>query len=300
MRKKSPMGVLARGLTQNAEMTTSRRNKQLIHLQGNLLGVISAIVLLTLVLVAVAAPLVAPYDPYVMTPTRSFEAPSAAHLFGTDEFGRDILSRVIFATRISVGTAVVVVVFASAVGVPMGLVAGYFGGTADTIIMRLIDTILAFPAILLAMGLIAVMGQSAINGMIAVIIVSIPAFARLVRASTLQQKELEYVEASRIVGSRDFRIMLRTILPNCLPPLLVQVAINATWAVLLEAGLSFLGLGVKPPTPSWGQMLNVSRNYLYRSPWYGLFPGVFLTVLVLSLNTLADTLQKILSRGRIQ
>ena len=286
--------------TQSAEVATSRRNRQWSRLRENWLGLISAIILSTLVLIAAAAPALSPYDPFVMTPKQAFEAPSGSHPFGTDEFGRDILSLVILGTRISVGTAVVVVIVASFLGVPLGLVAGYFGGKVDSIIMRVIDTILAFPAILLAMGLIAVMGQSATNGMIAVIIVSIPAFARLIRASTLQQKELEYVEAARVMGSRDLRIMLRTILPNCLPPLLVQIAINATWAVLLEAGLSFLGLGVKPPMPSWGQMLNISRNYLYRAPWYGLFPGVFLTVLVLSLNILADTLQRILSRGRIR
>jgi ABC-type dipeptide/oligopeptide/nickel transport system permease subunit len=211
-----------------------------------------------------------------------------------------LLSRTIYGTRVSVGTALVVVIVASLIGAPLGLMAGYFGGAVDTVIMRLVDTILAFPAILLAMGLIAVLGAGATNGMIAVIIVSIPAFARLVRASTLQQKPLEYVEASRVIGASDARIMLRTLMPNCLAPLLVQVAINATWAVLLEAALSFLGLGVRPPTPSWGQMLNVSRNYLYNAPWYGLFPGVFLTVLVLSLNAFSDWLQKLLSRGRIQ
>jgi peptide/nickel transport system permease protein len=207
---------------------------------------------------------------------------------------------VIFGTRISIGTAAVVVVLASGIGIPLGLMAGYFGGLVDSVIMRLIDTILAFPAILLAMALIAVLGQGATNSMVAVIIVSIPAFARLVRASALQQKQLEYVEAARVIGASDTRIMLRAILPSCLPPVLVQVAINASFAVLLEAGLSFLGLGVKPPTPSWGQMLNVGRIHLYRAPWYGLFPGMFLTVLVLSLNISADTMQRFMSRGRIR
>jgi peptide/nickel transport system permease protein len=260
----------------------------------------AGLILIAMGCMAIAAPLVAPHNPLVMSPPDAFEPPSLAHLFGTDEFGRDLLSRVIFGTRISVGTAAVVVVLASVIGIPLGLLAGYFGGTVDSVIMRLIDTILAFPAILLAMALIAVLGQGAANSMAAVIIVSIPAFARLVRASTLQQKQLEYVEAARVIGASDTRIMLRAILPSCLPPVLVQVAINASFAVLLEAALSFLGLGVRPPTPSWGQMLNVGRIHLYRAPWYGLFPGIFLTLLVLSLNLLADAVQKIMSRGQIR
>jgi peptide/nickel transport system permease protein len=292
------MTTATQSLTQAGQR--SARHDVRVRIGRNWLGLAAASILVLLVLVAVASPLITPYDPLAMLPQQAFEAPSWSHVFGTDEFGRDILSRVLYGTRISVGTAAVVVVVAVAIGAPLGLMAGYFGGAVDTIIMRLVDTILAFPAILLAMGLIAVLGQGATNGMIAVIIVSIPAFARLVRASTLQQKGLEYVEASRVIGARHARIMLRAILPNCLAPLLVQVAINATWAVLLEASLSFLGLGVEPPTPSWGQMLNVSRNYLYRAPWYGLFPGAFLTILVLSLNTFSDWLQKIMSHGKIR
>ncbi len=264
------------------------------------LGVVAAVILVLLMLLGLAAPLVSPYDPLAMAPTRAFEAPSAAHLFGTDEFGRDLLSRVIYGTRASVGTALVVVLLSTLVGVPLGLVAGYFGGWIDAVIMRVVDAVLAFPAILLAMGLIAVLGQGPANGMVAVTIVSIPTFARLIRAVTLQQKKLEYVEAARALGARDARILFLTILPNCLPPLLPQIAINAGFAVLLESGLSFLGLGVKPPAPSWGQMLNSGRIYLHRAAWYGVFPGVFLTLLVLSLNLLADALQKMFSHGRIR
>ena len=293
------MTTAARTLTRGGQLPVERHIIR-ERLRRNWLGLLAASLLAVFVLVGAAAPLLTPYDPLVMSPKQAFAPPSWSHLFGTDEFGRDLLSRAVYGTRISVGTAAVVVVVAVAIGAPLGLMAGYFGGAVDTVIMRLVDTILAFPAILLAMGLIAVLGQGAVNGMIAVIIVSIPAFARLVRASTLQQKEMEYVEASRVIGASHLRIMLRTVLPNCLAPLLVQVAINATWAVLLEAALSFLGLGVQPPTPSWGQMLNVSRNYLYRAPWYGLFPGVFLTMLVLSLNTVSDWLQKIMSHGKIR
>jgi len=252
-----------------------------------------------LALLAVAAPLLTRYDPLAMAPTRALEAPSGTHWFGTDQFGRDLLSRVVYGARVSVGSAAIVVLVAGVAGVSLGLTAGYYGGLVDACVMRLVDTIMAFPALLLAMGLIAILGQSATNAIIAVIIVSIPAFARLVRATTLQQKELDYVEASRSIGATDVRVM-RAIFPNCLPPLLVQIAINASWAVLTEAALSFLGLGTRPPTPSWGQMLSDSRNYLYRAPWYGVFPGAFLTMLVLSLNTFADTLQHSLSARMIQ
>jgi peptide/nickel transport system permease protein len=276
-----------------AKVHTARRRRDWVE-------TVAGVTLLILVILAIAAPIVARYDPLVMSLGDTFQAPSAAHPFGTDEFGRDLLSRVVYGARVSVGTAAMVVVIASALGIPLGLLAGYFGGVADAVIMRMIDTLLAFPAIVLAMGLIAVLGTGATNGMIAVIIVSIPSFARLVRASTLQQKAQEYVMAARSIGASDARIIFRAILPNCLPPVLTQVAISASTAVLLEAGLSFLGLGVTPPTPSWGQMLNTARTFLYRSAWYGLFPGIFLTVLVLSLNILSDALQKRMSGGRIQ
>ena len=269
-------------------------------LRKNWTGWLAATILALLIFIAVAAPLIAPYDPLAMTPPEAFQAPSSAHPFGTDEFGRDILSRILYGTQVSVGTAAAVIVFAGLVGVLLGLLAGYLGGFVDAVIMRLLDTILAFPAILLALGLVAVLGQGVVNSTIAVSIVSVPTFARLIRATILQQREMEYVEAARMIGASELRIMTRTLLPNALPPLLVQVAINATWAVQLEAGLSFLGLGVKPPTPSWGQMLNISRGYLYRAPWYGLYPGISLMLLVLSLNILADSLQKYLARGRIR
>ena len=265
------------------------------------IGRLAMAILIVLVVAAVFAPIVAPYDPFQMDTINSFEGPSLTHIFGTDEYGRDIFSRVIYGTRISVFTAALVVSAACALGGALGLVAGYYNNSmAATIIMRLIDTILAFPAILLAMALIAVLGRGAINSAIAVIVVSIPTFARLIRATVLQQKAMDYVEASRAAGASDFWIIARVLLPNTLPPILVQSAVNATWAIQLEAGLSFLGLGVTPPTPSLGQMLDTGRDYLYRAPWYGLFPGIALVLLVLSLNILADSLQKRISHGLIQ
>ncbi len=265
------------------------------------IGRLASVILAILAIAAVFAPVVAPFDPFKMDSINSFEAPSLTHVFGTDEFGRDIFSRVIYGTRISVFTAALVVTAACVLGGTLGLVAGYYSNTvAESVIMRLIDTILAFPAILLAMALIAALGRGTINSAIAVIVVSIPTFARLIRATVLQQKEMDYVEASRAAGASDFWIVSRVLLPNTLPPILVQAAVNATWAIQLEAGLSFLGLGVTPPQPSLGQMLDTGRDYLYRAPWYGLFPGIALVLLVLSLNILADSLQKKISHGRIQ
>lgn len=261
-------------------------------------GAASALMLLVLIgVLAVIAPVVGIPDPLVTNPRDAFASPSSQFWFGSDELGRDLFGRVIYGARVSLGAAAIVVVFGALIGVPLGLIAGYLGGAIDAVFMRLADVLFAFPAILLAMGLIAVLGQSATNAAIAVTIVSIPGFARLTRASVLAQKERDYVLAARSLGSGTGRLMLRTILPNCLGPLIVQAAFVASWAVLLEASLSFLGLGVKPPTPSWGQMLNTGKDFLYRSPWYGIFPGAALTLVVLSLNALGDIAQRVIDRG---
>lgn len=260
----------------------------------------ATLALLFLLLVAILAVFPSAFrvpDPLLTTPRDAFLPPSSTYLFGTDDLGRDLFSRTIYGARVSLGTAIVVVVLAAGIGVPLGLVAGYREGIVDTLVMRGVDVVLAFPAILLAMGLIAVIGAGWFNGALAVTIVSIPAFARLTRASVLQEKQKEYVMAARTVGAATPRILVRTILPNCLGPLLVQAAFVATWAILLEAALSFLGLGVSPPTPSWGQMLSAGKTNLYRAWWYGFFPGLALTLVVLSLNTLGETTQRIISRG---
>ena len=253
--------------------------------------------LLALCLVALAPAIFGVPDPLATSPRDAFATPSARSLFGTDDLGRDLFARTMYGARVSLVTALVVVAAAAAVGVPIGLLAGYASGWTDALLMRLVDVILAFPAILLAMGLIAVLGQGRTNAAIAVAVVSVPGFARLTRASVLEQKPREYVIAARAMGAGHARIMCRTVLPNCLGPLAVQAAFVATWAVLLEAGLSFLGLGVKPPTPSWGQMLSAGKDYLYRAPWYGFFPGLALTLVVLSLNALGDTAQRVVDRG---
>jgi peptide/nickel transport system permease protein len=266
-------------------------------LRRNWPATLALIWILGLGLIALVPSLAAPRDPLATNPRDAFEEPSSQFLLGTDELGRDLLSRIVYGTRVSLGPALAVVVAAALAGVPIGLVAGYTRGWVESLLMRIIDVLLAFPAILLAMGLVAVLGQGTANAAIAVAVVSVPGFARLARASTLAQKPLDYVVAARAMGARHGRILLRTILPNCLGPLVVQAALVASAAILLEAALSFLGLGVKPPTPSWGQMLSAGKDYLYRAPWYGLYPGVALTLVVLALNQLGDTAQQIVDRG---
>jgi peptide/nickel transport system permease protein len=260
-------------------------------------GLAGCVVLSALALVALAAPWVSPHDPLAQSRPDRFLPPSLAHPFGTDEFGRDILSRVIHGARISLLTGVVAVLLGGGTGVPLGLVGGFLGGVVDGAIMRVLDFLLAVPAILLAMVIIAVLGPGSFNAMLAVGIVSIPSFARLARASTLTLKEREFVAATRALGVGPGYLMFRTILLNALTPIVVQVAVTAAVAMLLEAALSFLGLGTQPPAPSWGSMLNTGRSFLYQAPWYGLFPGIVITASVLSLNAVADALQAVVDRG---
>lgn len=260
-------------------------------------GVVALATLALLALMAVLAPLVAPQDPLVQNREDRFQPPSIGHAFGTDEFGRDILSRVIYGARISLLTGAVAVLIGASVGVPVGLVGGFVGGWVDALIMRVLDFLLAVPAILLAMVIIAVLGPGSFNAMLAVGVVAVPSFGRLARASTLTLREREFVVATRALGVGPAYLMFRTILLNALTPIVVQVAVTGAIAMLLEAALSFLGLGTQPPSPSWGSMLNTGRSFLYQAPWYGLFPGVLITVSVLALNALADALQALVDRS---
>lgn len=260
-------------------------------------GLAGCLALSVLALLALAAPWISPRDPLAQSRPERFLAPSLAHPFGTDEFGRDILSRVLHGARISLLTGVVAVLLGGGIGVPLGLVGGFLGGLADGAIMRVLDFLLAVPAILLAMVIIAILGPGSFNAMLAVGVVSIPAFARLTRASTLTLKEREFVTATRALGVGPGYLMFRTILLNALTPIVVQVAVTAAVAMLLEAALSFLGLGTQPPAPSWGSMLNTGRAFLYQAPWYGLFPGVVITASVLALNAVADALQAVVDRS---
>lgn len=259
------------------------------------LGAAGAIIVIGLAMLSIFAPWIAPYDPLATAPGQQFQAPTLAHPFGTDEFGRDILSRTLYGGQTSLAVAAIAVGIAALIGFPLGLWAGYFNsGAVNTVVMRLTDMVLAFPPILLAMVVVAVLGPGARSVIVSIAVVSIPPLTRLARAAMLTQKGSDYAIAARTVGASDRYIIFRAILPNCLPPILVQVALAAGTAILLEAALSFLGLGTQPPTPSWGSMLYEARSYLAHAPWYGIFPGVFITLLILGLDGLATGLRDVL------
>jgi peptide/nickel transport system permease protein len=262
--------------------------RRLVRNRGALAGLA---ILALLALMAIAAPLVAPYDPNAIAPVSNLAAPSAAHLFGTDQFGRDVLSRIMFGARLSFEVGFIAVSLAMACGVVLGLIAGYFGHTVDAVIMVLIDIMLAFPGILLALAIIAILGPSLYNLMIAVGIAGIPAYTRLVRGTTLAAKQQSYVEAARVSGAKDAAIMFRHIFPNILSPVIVLATLGIGSAILIGASLSFLGLGAKPPTPEWGAMLSAGRNYLSIAWWITLFPGLAIMVTVLSINMVGDGLR---------
>ncbi len=269
-----------------------RAHRGLARLGRSRSAVAGVAIVVGLALLSLAAPLVAPYDPLATAPGQQFQRPSLAHPFGTDEFGRDILSRTIYGGRTSLAVATLSVGIAALVGFPVGLWAGFFDkSVVNTALMRVTDMVLAFPPILLAMVVVAVLGPGTRSVTASIAIVSIPPLARLARAAMLTQKGSDYATATRTVGASDRYLIFRAILPNCLPPILIQVALAAGTAILLEAALSFLGLGTQPPTPSWGAMLYDARSYLAHAPWYGIFPGVFITLLILGLDALATGLR---------
>jgi peptide/nickel transport system permease protein len=261
------------------------------RLLQNRSGILGLALTLGMVLLAMFAPIIAPHDPFEMEGDM-LAPPSKEYIFGTDELGRDLASRVVLASRISVLGSITSVALATILGVPWGLIAGFFGGSIDSILMRIIDFMLALPAILIAMVIMAIVGPSSKNAIIAVAITSFPTFVRLSRSSTLAEKEKDYVLASRALGASDRRLIFKTIMPNTLSPILIQMVVAISFAVLLEASLSFLGLGTQPPDPSWGYMLSMGRSYIYESMWYGIFPGIALTIFVLGLSLLSDGLSK--------
>ncbi|MEZ4677602.1 MAG: ABC transporter permease [Caldilineaceae bacterium] len=260
----------------------------------NRLAALGAVVILLLLLAALFAPWVAPYDPEEQFSADARQAPSAQYFFGTDTIGRDNFSRIVYGTRVSLLVGVTSMALAALLGVTSGLIAGYYGGWLDTILMRTMDALLAFPAVLLAIFIIAVLGPSLINAILAVGIVYTPTFARLIRASALSIREKEYLEAARAIGMGDSAIMLRVILLNSLSPIVIQFSLGVGYAILVEAGLSFLGLGVQPPTPAWGSMLGAGRNYMTFAPWLTTFPGLAIFITVLGFNFVGDGLREAL------
>ena len=256
--------------------------------KGALVGL--AVVVLFIIL-AVFAPWIAPHDPIAASWSAIRKAPSAQYWLGTDEIGRDVLSRVIWGTRASLLAGIVSVSISLLIGVPLGMMAGFLGGAVDAIISRITDAFLACPFLILAIALAAFLGPSLTNAMIAIGISAAPIFVRLARGQVLSVKVEDYVEAARAVGNSPLRIALRHILPNITAPLIVQATLAIAAAVIAEASLSFLGLGQQPPAPSWGSMLNTAKNYIDNSPWMAVSPGVAIFLLVLSFNLLGDGLR---------
>jgi peptide/nickel transport system permease protein len=254
-------------------------------------GVVGVFIVITFALVAMLAEAIVPYNPVQQDLSVALQRPGKSHLLGTDELGRDILSRIIMGARVSLLMSVAAVIGASVMGTLLGAVAGYFGGRLDHVTMRCIDVLLALPGILLAITIIAVLGVGLINVVVAIAINGIPVFARLARAATLTVKENEYVQAARALGANDRCILVSHLFPNIAAPLLVQSTLLMATAILTASSLSFLGLGAQPPTPEWGSMLSSGRSYLTSSPHVGTFPGIALMMVVLGFNMLGDGLR---------
>ncbi len=271
----------------------------LVRTVSNPMGLIGVVVVVILALAAILAPFISPYDPVQQHPGLELQAPSGAFLLGTDHLGRDLLSRIIFGARASLLVGVVAVGLGAGLGIASGLAAGYLGGWVDTTLMRFFDALLSFPAILLGIGVVSVLGAGPFSVAYALAIATVPNFARLMRARVLTEREREYVVAARCIGARSGRIMWLHVLPNAVAPLLIQISLSMGFAVLAESALTFLGLGTQPPMPSWGGMLNESRAYLRTAPWFGIFPGLALALLLLGLNLLTDALRDALDPRRI-
>ncbi len=265
-----------------------RAVQRLLARKGAVFGMV---VVFFFVAVALLAPLISPYDPVATNWATVRKAPSAAHWFGTDEVGRDVLARVIWGARASLTAGVISVAIALAFGIPLGMLAGYRGGWIDAVIGRVVDAMLACPFLILAIALAAFLGPSLGNAMIAIGVTATPIFIRLTRGQVLTVKTEDFVEAARAVGNKEMRIAFRHVLPNVMPPLLVQASLAIATAIIAEASLSFLGLGQQPPAPSWGSMLNTAQRFLTQAPWMAIWPGFAIFLVVMGFNMLGDGLR---------
>lgn len=278
---------IARGweLTRVVHRTGLAQNRQ---------GLVGVIITVAFILVAIFAGVIAPYSSEDMRPEISLQPPSAQHVLGTDEFGRDVFSRVLYGARLSLMVCVISVGLCSIVGLILGLAAGYFGGWIDLVIMRVVDALFAFPVVLLAIAVVAVLGPGLENATIALAIIFTPSYARVARAAALMVMNEQYVEAARSLGASNGRIMRRELVPNMMPALIVQTTLLFAIAIVVEAGLSFIGLGAQPPEPSWGTMLRTGRDFLEIAPWLAVAPGVAIFASVLGLNLIGDWLRDFL------
>ncbi|SMC02430.1 peptide/nickel transport system permease protein [Sulfobacillus thermosulfidooxidans DSM 9293] len=269
------------------------RHRALRRFLRNKLSIVGAVIVMFLVLMAVFAPVLAPYPPLATHFSEAFKPPSATHLLGTDELGRDLLSRIIYGSRGSLGAGVLIVFVGVGIGVPIGLISGFYGGLLDEIIMRLVDAALAFPPLVLALAIAWILGPSLIHAVMAIGAVTIPQFARITRGQVLSIRSREFVEAARCLGASPWRIMLRHILLNSATPIIVVATLNIGTAILSVASLSFLGLGPPPPSPNWGSMLEDGSQYLNLAPWISFFPGLAIFLAVLGFSTLGDGLRDV-------
>lgn len=260
-------------------------------LRMNKAALVGFFILSIYLLLLLIGPFIAPYDPYDVQLDSKLQAPSLDHLMGTDDKGRDVFSRILYGSYYTLGVGFAAVTLGGSIGVFLGLIAGYYGGIIDSIISRILDIMLAFPGILLALAVVSALGTSLINVTIAVGVFSIPMFARIVRGSTMEVKQLEYIDAVRTLGANDLVILFRHILPNILSPIIIQASMRLATAILSAAGLSFLGLGAQPPSPEWGAMLSSGRDFLFTAPHMAIFPGLMISFLVLGLNLLGDGLR---------
>lgn len=261
------------------------------RLRQNHLALIGLGIITVLVILAIFAQFIAPYDPVKMNPRVAYKPPSAQYLLGTDEYGRDLLSRVIYGSRVSLSVGIISVSISLLLGSFLGLLAGYFMGIVDIVLTRIMDIIISFPAILLALVFIALIGSGIDRVMVAIGLVYTPLFARLTRGSVLAERGKLYVEAAVMSGAKSFRIIFKHILPNTMAPIIVQASLAMSYAILAEAALSFLGLGTQPPTPSWGIMLSKGRDLINHSPWLSIWPGLAIMLVVFGFNVLGDGLR---------
>jgi peptide/nickel transport system permease protein len=252
-----------------------------------------------LVVLAAAGPWLVPYDPLASNTAEALKPPSHAHWFGTDQLGRDLLSRVVVATRLDLTISICAVMIAFAVGSAAGVTGGFYGGWTDRLVGRVLDTIMAFPLFVLAMGIVAALGNTVANIVYATAIINVPFYARLARSEVMVRREAGFIEAARLAGNRGPRILAMHLFPNCLPPMMVQISLNLGWAILNAAGLSFIGLGVRPPTPEWGIMVAEGAAFIVSGEWWiGLFPGAALMLAVFCFNLLGDGLRDLIDPRR--
>jgi len=261
------------------------------QMRRNRLAVAGLVILSALILMAIFAPWIAPYDPNEMDLAKGVQSPSSEHILGTDELGRDLASRLIYGSRVSLTVGLIVVGIAGTIGVTLGAISGYYGGAVDQIIMRLVDVIYAFPFLVLAIAVVAIVGPSLTNMMIVLGCVSWIGYARLVRGLVLSLREEEFIKAAQVVGVRDWQIILRHILPNCLGVVIVQATFGVAIAILAASGLSFLGMGAQPPTAEWGAMLNTAKKHMRNHPTLAVAPGVAIMITVLAINFVGDALR---------